>query len=125
MASIRGSAPHARRWAGLSLLAGAMLTMTGCATDRQAAKAPPKGCSRGAARPANPNGSVLLNAAVIGTANPDGTVPEERKVMLFESGTGKASGSDMSVPALAPAPGARARPISLRSQPGAPATGSC
>lgn len=99
--------------------------MAGCATNGQAAKAPPKSCSHSAARPANANGSVLLNAAVVGLANPDGTLPEDRKVMLFDGRSDAGNTGGVTVPAL-PAPAASAgRPLSMVGRPGAVQYGSC
>lgn len=93
--------------------------MAGCATNGQAGKAPPKACSHSAARPANPNGSVLLNAAVVGLANPDGTLPEDRDVMLFKGRPGAGNANGVIVPAL-PSPAASGgKPLSMTDRPGA------
>ena len=77
-----GGAPGPRR-KGSFLLAGmASCVLAGCATTGQDAKTPPTHCSRGNARPANPNGSVLMQPAVVGAAPQE----SDSDVMVFGNG---------------------------------------
>ena len=70
-----------RRWG--RLLAGTigMALLAGCATNGREARLPPDQCSRSKARPANPNGSVLVPAVAVQTAPPGDA--EGHDVMIF------------------------------------------
>ena len=65
------------------LLAGTMgmALLAGCATNGREARLPPDQCSRSKARPANPNGSVLVPAVAVQTAPPGDA--EGHDVMIF------------------------------------------
>lgn len=69
------------RWG--SLLAGTMsiLLVAGCATNGREARLPPDQCSRSKARPANPNGSVLIPAVAVQTVPPENAGNND--VMIF------------------------------------------
>lgn len=114
-------ARRARRW-GRLLCLGVVVVLSGCATDKLGPK-PPSHCSAARARPANPNGSVLMQPTAIG-ASPGGS-----GVMVFGSGADPAkpesaqpngAASETIVPAVPAPPAAtgagqrrRSRPISM------------
>jgi hypothetical protein len=91
--------------------------LAGCATTGQDAKTPSTHCSRGKARPANPNGSVLMQPTVVGAA-PQGSGND---VMIFGNGADLAqpqsAPADAQVPAPPTAPQAQPAPGSRRAAP--------
>lgn len=138
-----GRARRSRRW-GRFLCLGLAISMTGgCATDKLGPK-PPTHCSTARARPANPNGSVLVQPTVIGAVpNGSGVGAGSSGVMVFGSGADPAKPESAQpdaarpetvVPAV-PAPnaatgagqGGKARPISMgpRAAPGRTFYRSC
>jgi hypothetical protein len=88
MNNAKGGALVARRW-GRILCAGLAVTMaSGCATDRES-RVPPTHCSKYRARPANPNGSVLvLPASAVSQVQPGATANPVQggDVMIFGNG---------------------------------------
>lgn len=126
-----GGATRARRWGRIVCLGLTASLLGGCATDKMGPK-PPTHCSAARARPANPNGSVLVQSKVIGAA-PDGSTTGAG-VMVFGSDADPAkpesaqpnavASPDTVVPALpaqpstkAAGPRRRGRPISMGPQP--------
>ena len=126
-------APAARRWGRILCVGVASYALAACATTSES-RNPPKQCSRGSARPANPNGSVFQQAAV--SAVPQGSA-SGRDVMVFGRDGAQADPdnppADAAVPApptaqdRAPAPPPAGRPLSMRRDPASPqlAHGSC
>ena len=123
-----GGARRVRRWGRILCLGLTASLMGGCATDKMGPK-PPTHCSTARARPANPNGSVLMQPTVIGAA-PGGAATGSNGVMVFGGGADPAkpesappngAAPETIVPAVpappaATAPGQRRRPISLAPQ---------
>lgn len=95
-----GGAPGPRRRGNVLLAGMASCALAGCATTGQDAKTPPTHCSRGNARPANPNGSVLMQPAVVG-AVPQGSGND---VMIFGNGAEPAQPPSATGGAQVPAP---------------------
>lgn len=84
MISEKGGALGARRWGRILCLGLTVSLMGGCASDKLGPK-PPTHCSAGGKRPANPNGSVLVQPTVIGAA-PSGAATGSNGVMVFGNG---------------------------------------
>lgn len=136
-----GGARDARRWRRILCLGLTASLMGGCTTDKMGPK-PPTHCSSARARPANPNGSVLMQPTVIG-AVPNGSADGSNNVMVFGSGTDAAkpesaqpslAAPETIVPAVEAPPATtganqrrRSRPISMGPQamPGRTFYGSC
>ena len=125
MVKVHHGAPAARRW-GRILLAGAgSCFLAACATTSEGGN-PPKHCSRGSARNANPYGSIFSQADV-------SAAPEQRQggaeVMVFGKDAEPAPEAvpvpDLTAPPPAPRNGAPApvgRPLSMGRDPISPQT---
>lgn len=119
MVKVMHGALVARRWGRILCVGVASCALAACATTPDG-RDPPDHCSRGKARPANPNGSVFLQATV-GQA-PDANGGRSAEVMVFgkgEADTAPNAPADAVVPApptategapVAPA----GRPLSMR-----------
>lgn len=122
MAKVKHGALSARRWGRILCVGVASCALSACATTSEG-RDPPKHCSRGQARPANPNGSVFLQATV--GAAPEANAGRSVEVMVFGKESEQA---DPSAPAdvVVPAPPAATegapvapagRPLSMRRNP--------
>lgn len=128
----------ARRWGRILSVGLASCALAACATTPEG-RNPPEKCSRGSARPANPNGSVILQNSVQGAAlqqdgnavmvfGQDHAAPAQDATIPAPPATGEATsetGKDLS--AARKAPTRKRRSISMGSSPAMPRTlvGSC
>ena len=99
MWKVNHGALTARRWGRILCVGVASCTLVACATTSES-RNPPSQCSRGSARPANPNGSVLI--PTVGAAG-----QQSGNVMVFGQGDQPATGTEPNAPVPAvPATGA-------------------
>ena len=125
MVKVHHGAPAARRWGRILLVGAASCVVAACATTSEGGN-PPKHCSRGRARNANPYGSIFSQADV-------SAAPEQRQggaeVMVFGKDAEPAPEAvpvpDLTTPPPAPRNGAPApvgRPLSMGRDPISPQT---
>lgn len=112
MVKVNHGALSARRWGWILCVGVASCALSACATTSEG-RDPPKHCSRGKARPANPNGSVFLQATV--GAAPEANAGRSAEVMVFGK---EGEQADPNAPAdvVVPAP-----PTGTEGAPAAPA----
>lgn len=121
MVKVKHGALSARRWGRILCVGVASCALAACATTSDG-RNPPDHCSRGRARPANPNGSVLLQATVGAVPTPG--AGRSAEVMVFGK-DGEQAAPDAPAETVVPAPptateGAAAapagRPLSMRRE---------
>lgn len=124
MVKCHHGAPSARRWGRILLAGVASCALAACATTSEGGN-PPKHCSRGSARNANPYGSIFSQADV--SAAPAPREGGGAEVMVFSKDAEPAPEAvpvpDLTVPPPAPRNGAPApvgRPLSMGRDPISP-----
>ncbi|QHD70845.1 hypothetical protein GS397_27480 (plasmid) [Sphingobium yanoikuyae] len=112
MVKVKHGALSARRWGRILCVGLASCVLAACATTSDG-RNPPDHCSRGKARPANANGSVLLQAAV--GAVPAPGLGRSAEVMVFGK-DGEQAAPNAPAETVVPAP-----PTATEGAPAAPA----